>query len=257
MKPETYRYPNLETLSRAAAEYICDLAEESVQQQGGFSIALAGGHTPKSLYENLARHPIEARMPWPKIHVFWGDERCVPPDHPDSNYRMASFALISQVPIPPQNVHRIPVDKGSPEQAAEGYEKVLREFFGHSIEGNAPERPSAGNRQFTPLDLILLGIGKDGHTASLFPGDALLEEKDRWVASVGIPRGSPPVPRVTMTLPMINRARRVMFLASGVEKRDVVSSILNDPNKARRLYPAARIQPQGKLVWFLDDETLG
>jgi len=219
MKPEIQRYPNLETLSHAAAEYICILAGESVQKKGVFTVVLAGGKTPELLYETLAHPPFDARIPWPQVHFFWGDERCVPPDHPDSNFGMASRTLISRVPVLPQNVHRIPGEAASPAEAAEEYEKTLREFFTHSIEGS-PSRSRLGeNHQSPSFDLIILGAGKDGHTASLFPGDPVLEEKARWVASVDTPHGSPPVPRVTLTLPVINRARCVMFLVSGVEKR--------------------------------------
>ncbi len=256
MKREIRRYPNLETLSRGAAEYLCILAEESVPKKGVFTVALAGGKTPELLYETLAHPPFNARIPWPQVHFFWGDERCVPPDHLDSNFGMASRALISRVPVLPQNVHRIPGEAASPAEAAEEYEKTLREFFGRSTEGSFGRFPSAEGRQFPSFDFVMLGMGKDGHTASLFPGDPVLKEKERWVVSVGNPRGSPPVPRVTLTLPVINRARCVMFLVSGVEKQDVIRLIMDDPETANRLYPAARIQPEGRLLWFLDEQAL-
>jgi 6-phosphogluconolactonase len=256
MKPEIRRYPNLETLSRGAAEYLCILTEESVPKKGVFTVALAGGKTPELLYETLAHPPFDARIPWPQVHFFWGDERCVPPDHPDSNFGMASRALISRVPVLPQNVHRIPGEAASPAEAAEEYEKTLREFFGRSIEGSFGRSPSAEGRQFPSFDFVMLGMGKDGHTASLFPGDPVLKEKERWVASVGNPCGSPLVPRVTLTLPAINRARCVMFLVSGVEKQDVIRLIMDDPETANGLYPAARVQPEGRLLWFLDEQAL-
>ncbi len=245
MKREVKRYPNLEVLSEAAAEFICSLAGERVSQSGLFTIALSGGKTPKSLYEKLAASPHAARMPWPHIHLFWGDERCVPLDHPESNFSMAFHALISKVPIPPQNVHRMPAEIEPPGDAAEAYERILWEFFGSPKEAG-----------LTPtFDLILLGVGKDGHTASLFPGDQALEEEKRWVTAVLTPHGSPRVPRITLTLPLINRARCVLFIVSGSGKREVVGSILEEPDSAAQLYPAARVNPDGKVVWLIDEKT--
>ncbi len=257
LKPEVQYYPDLKTLSRNAAEYVSALAERSVGERGIFTVALAGGRTPKLLYENLVQSPFEARMPWAHIHFFWGDERFVPPDHPDSNFGMAFRAMISRAPVLSENIHPIPTERASPEEVAEAYEKTLREFFGHSIEGDAPQSRSAENRRFPAFDLIMLGIGKDGHTASLFPGDGALDERERWVAAVTCPRGSPAVPRITLTLPVINRARCVTFLVSGVEKRDVVHSILNDPQTASHLYPAAMVHTEGKILWILDEEAAG
>lgn len=254
MKPEIHHYPDLETLSLMAAEYICTVAAKSAHERGAVTVALAGGNTPRPIYKCLAGPPFAGRMPWPHIHLFWGDERCVPPDHPDSNFGMAFGALISRVPIPPENVHRIRAEMASPEKAAEAYEKTLRGFFAPLLSGD--DAGVAEDPQFPPFDLILLGVGKDGHTASLFPGDPGLEEKDRWVVPVGKPRGAPPVPRVTLTLPVINRARCVLFLVSGAEKRDVVPLIVNDRETAGRLYPAARVRPRGRVVWLLDEEAL-
>lgn len=257
LKPEVQHYPDLKTLSCNAAEYVSALAGRSVGERGIFTFALAGGRTPKLLYENLVQPPFEARMPWARIHFFWGDERFVPPDHPDSNFGMAFRTLISGAPVPSQNIHPIPTDRASPEEAAEIYEKTLRQFFGYSIDGEASPSHPTKNRRFPAFDLIMLGVGKDGHTASLFPGDGALDEKERWVTAVNHPRGSPAVPRITLTLPVINRARCVTFLVSGVEKRDVVHSILNDPQTASRLYPAAMIHPEGKILWILDEEAAG
>ncbi len=246
MKPEVRRYPDLEHLSNAAAEFICSLADEGSNKSGLFTIALSGGKTPKSLYANLARPLYTTRMSWSHIHLFWGDERCVPPDHPESNFSMAFRALISKVPIPVQNIHRIPAETEPPEEAAEAYEAVLREFFS--------SRRKAG--PISTFDVILLGVGKDGHTASLFPGDQALEEKKRWVTAVRAPQGSPPVPRITLTLPLINGARWVLFMVSGSGKREVVRSILQDPLLAAQRFPAARVNPGGRVVWLIDNETV-
>jgi 6-phosphogluconolactonase len=256
MKPEVRCYGNLEALSNAAAEFTCTLAEKHVEMHGLFTVALSGGNTPRPLYEALARLPFVARMPWPHIHLFWGDERCVPPDHPDSNFAMAFRALISNVPVPPRNVHRIPAEMESPEDAAEAYEKILGEFFGSSIKTDTHSTISSGGEPFPSFDLVLLGVGKDGHTASLFPGDHALEERKRWVTAVRNPHASLPVPRITLTLPVINRAGGVLFMVSGRGKREVVCSILEDRDAAARLYPAARVNPKGEVAWLIDQEAV-
>ena len=255
MEREVRRYPNLKALSSAAAEFMCTLAEESASEHGFFTVALSGGKTPKSLYESLAGPSYAPMMPWPHIHLFWGDERYVPSDHPDSNFAMAFRSLISKVAITPRNVHRIPGEMESPEDAAAAYEKILREFFGSIPEGDTHSHAPPVGESFPSFDLILLGMGRDGHTASLFPGDQAIEEEKRWVAAVRTPHGSPPVPRITLTLPVINRARCILFLVSGSGKEEVLRVILKDPNSAARRYPAARVIPDGRVVWFIDGET--
>ncbi|UCD71276.1 MAG: 6-phosphogluconolactonase, partial [Syntrophobacterales bacterium] len=189
-------------------------------------------------------------------HFFWGDERYVPRDHPDSNFAMAFRVLISRVPIPSQNVHRIPVEVEHPEGAAEAYERILREFLWSPKKADTHSRTPHGGELFPAFDLILLGVGKDGHTASLFPGDQALEEENRWVVAVHSPYGFPPVPRITLTLPVINRAGCILFTVSGSGKREVLRSILEDPDSAAHLYPAARVNPQGRVVWLIDEETV-
>jgi 6-phosphogluconolactonase len=254
-KPEVRRYWNIEALSSAAAEFLCRLAGKRVEKHGFFSIALSGGKTPKVLYETLAGPPYETRMPWPNIHFFWGDERCVSSDHPESNFGMAFRALISKVPIPSQNVHRVPAEIEPPENAAEAYEKILREFFEPSVKKDTYSNASGGGDPFPSFDLIVLGVGKDGHTASLFPGDPAVQEEKRWVAAVLAPHGSPPVPRITLTLPVINRAQCVLFMASGSEKKEVIRSILGDVSQTTWSYPAARVNPEGRMVWLIDEEA--
>ncbi len=255
MKPEVQRYPNLEALSNAAAEFTCRLAEKNVQKRGAFTLALSGGNTPRPLYEALARPPFDTRMPWRDIHLFWGDERCVPSDHPDSNFAMAFRTLISRIPIPSQNVHRIPAEIDPPEEAAGAYEKLLRGFFRTSVKKDTHSNASCGGEPFPSFDLILLGVGKDGHTASLFPDDRAVEEEKHWVATVRAPHSSPPVPRITLTLPVINRAECVLFMISGSGKREVIRSILEDLDPAPRSYPAARVNPEGIVVWLIDEEA--
>ena len=244
MKPEIHTYPTLADLSVAAAELISGLAEAAIKKKNVFTLVLSGGSTPRLLYEDLALQPFSKRIDWHKTHIFWGDERCVPPNHPDSNYGLAHQALVSKVNIPPANVHRIPAESGSANAAAEAYEETLRHFFA----------PSAGSEDPTHLpsfDLILLGLGQDGHTASLFPGDVALEEKYRWVAPVDGASASPPVPRVTLTLPVLNEAKWVVFLVSGSRKKGVFEKIINNPGTAA--YPAARVRPSGRLLWFIDE----
>ena len=253
MKRKVKRYPNLEVLSDAAAEFICSFANGRVHESGLFTIVLSGGKTPKLLYEKLAAPPYAAKMPWPHIHLFWGDERCVPPDHPESNFPMAFRALISRVPIPSQNVHRIPAEVEPPEGAAKAYEKTLREFFRYS---NTHSNFSHEGGPFPSFDLIVLGVGGDGHTASLFPGDKALGENKRWVTAVRTPYGSPPVARITLTLPLISRGLCILFLVSGAGKREVVGSILDDPKSAAQRYPAARVSTEGRVVWLIDEESL-
>ena len=244
MKPEIRTHSSLEDLSRAAAECICEIAEEAIKERGIFTLVLSGGTTPRLLYEELAKEPYASRVDWQHTYLFWGDERCVPSDNPDSNFSLALQTLISKVDVPPSNIHRIPAATGSPKPVAAEYETTLREFF----QATAGSDPSTS---FPSFDLVLLGIGGDGHTASLFPGDAALEERDRWVVAVDGANASPPVERITLTLPAINKARYVIFLASGSNKREVFQQVVNNPETSS--YPAARVKPSGRLVWFIDE----
>jgi 6-phosphogluconolactonase len=246
MRPEVRRYPNFENLSRAAAGFVCELAEKAVKKKGFFSFVLSGGKTPRLLYEILAKKDFSERMPWQQTHIFWGDERVVPPDHPDSNYAMAFDTLISKVPLPPENVHRIPTEKHPPDTIATVYENALRGFFQNTGRGEEISTLPA-------FDLILLGVGQDGHTASLFPGDLALEERSRWVVAVSGSKASPPVPRITLTYPIINRARCVLFLTSVSGKKEVLEAILDGQVPEDQPYPAARVKPLGSLLWFIDD----
>jgi 6-phosphogluconolactonase len=243
MKPEIRTYATLANLSSAAAEFIAGLAEATIKERNIFTLVLSGGSTPRLLYEELACQPISKRIDWQKTHIFWGDERCLPPDHGDSNYGLAHQALVSKVDIPPANVHRIPAEGGFA-NAAEAYEETLRHFF------HPPVRSKKGTH-FPSFDLVLLGLGQDGHTASLFPGDAALEEKYRWVVAVDGASASPPVPRITLTLPVLNKAKCVIFLVSGARTREAFEAIMNNPGTAA--YPAARVRPSGRLLWFIDE----
>lgn len=227
-------------LSERAAAEVARLIDASIQAGDRFTVALSGGSTPRSLYALLAR-PEWDRVPWEKIHLFWGDERCVPPDHPDSNYGMAREALISKVPIPAANVHRIEGEK-DPELAAAAYEMCLKRFF------------RLRDGEFPRFDLVLLGLGEDGHAASLFPGSDALRERRRLVVAAYVERLG--AWRVTLTLPVLNHAANVWFLAAGRNKADVVKRVLCGDPGAEDL-PAALVRPAGgRMVWLVDEAAL-
>jgi 6-phosphogluconolactonase len=230
--PEVIVLPNLEAVSQAAAERFVHLA----QTQSPFSVALAGGGTPRRLFELLATPPFSERIPWERVHVFWGDERCVPPDDPGSNYRMAREALLDHVPLPTDNIHRVHGEL-DPETAAQAYATELHGFFG---------------AQWPVFDLILLGMGDDGHTASLFPGSDALREKTRPVIGVTAQYQDRPARRVTLTPPAINAAREVMFLVVGASKAQTLQAVLKGAFQPHVL-PAQIVQPtDGHLAWLVD-----
>lgn len=243
MRTNVRRFDTMAALCREAAEYIRLRAEAAVREKGFFTLVLSGGRTPKPLYRYLARPALKDLLPWAKTHLFWGDERCVPPEHPDSNFRVARDSLLSRVGVPPGRLHRIPAEKKPPEEAARSYEDHLRRFF--SKTDYVP-----GKRRFFPsFDLILLGAGEDGHTASLFPGDKALQEKQRWIIPILKPGAPPSHPRITMTLPLLNSARHVLFLASQKGKERVLKEVLAPGPSSR--YPAGRVRPKGELLWLL------
>jgi 6-phosphogluconolactonase len=239
MKLDTRVYPDLDALSRAAMEELVGVFAESVAARGRFAIALAGGHTPARMY-SLWASKYSTQTPWDKVHLFWGDERFVPQDDPLSNYRMARETLISHVSIPATNVHPVPTNFAKPQQAASAYEAELRKYF-----GSAPPA----------FDAQLLGIGGEGHTASLFPGSPALEEKQRWVAAVRAPADPPD--RLTLTPVVLNCGRHTFFLVAGENKRKILAAIRSEPDSKPSEYPAARIRPPGPVFWFLDQAAAG
>ena len=227
-------YPDLESLSRAAAALLVRQANLAVAARGRFSVALAGGATPRRTYELLAAPPFKDQAPWDRMHVFWGDERCVPGNDSRSNARLAKEAWLDRVPIPGTQIHPMNCAQ-DPAAAARQYEAKLREFFA----GQPPR-----------LDLVLLGLGDDGHTASLFPGTPVLKERQRWAAAVYL--GEQNLYRVTLTAPLINQAAVVAFLVAGPSKAGVLREVLHGPRDPARL-PAQLIQPQrGELLWLAD-----
>jgi 6-phosphogluconolactonase len=228
------RYENLEAVSQAAAELFAARASTAVRDRGRFSVALAGGNTPRRAYELLAQKPLCDSVPWSQVHVFWGDERCVPPDDSRSNYRMAREALLDRVPVPAAQIRRMR-GEGDPEAAAAAYERELRQFF------------SDGKSRF---DLVLLGMGDNAHTASLFPGLPVLDELARWVAAVYIAELQ--MHRLTLTAPAINQAATIAFLVAGADKAQPLKEVLQGPRDPQRL-PAQLIQPvDGELLWLVD-----
>ncbi len=228
-------YPTPEALARAAAERFVTLADESIRRRGRFAVALAGGSTPRGMYQQLTTIEFAERLDWEHIHVFWGDERAVPSDHPESNYRMAYEELLRFTAIPPANIHRVETEQ-PPEPAALAYERAIRAFF-------TPESPR--------FDLILLGMGTDGHTASLFPGSAALHASDRLVVAHIVEKLN--AWRITFTPTLINDARDVAFLVSGERKARRLRQVLFGPFQPEEL-PAQLIRPpRGRLCWLVDE----
>jgi 6-phosphogluconolactonase len=227
-----HTFADAETLAQDVAEWLCGLARASDRP---FADCLSGGSTPRRLYELLATPEIASRFPWNRTHWFWGDERFVPHDSPDSNYGMAREAFLSRVPAPAHNVHAIPTEGLSPVQAATAYEATLKRFYGADI--LAPARPL--------FDVTLLGIGENGHTASLFPGQPALQEIRRWVVAV---IGTKSEPRITLTYPALDSSRDVAFVVTGKGKRDVVARA----QAGDRTIPAGLVRPVGRLHWFTD-----
>ncbi|MBW4519710.1 MAG: 6-phosphogluconolactonase [Scytolyngbya sp. HA4215-MV1] len=221
-------------LIQKSLDIFLEKAQAAIAERGVFTVALAGGNTPKPLYEAI----VTQGLPWQKIHIFWGDERYVPPDHPDSNQGMARHAWLDQVGFPETNVHPMPTDEADPALAAQKYEAHLQTFF---------QIPPG---QFPALDLVLLGIGDDGHTASLFPFTEALKVHDRLI-TVGNKDGQP---RITFTAPLINQAKTVVFLVAGASKQLALAEIFAENGDANHC-PARLIQPQEELWWLLDQSA--
>lgn len=229
-----------DALSHAVAEQFVRLTTEAAHARGRCTVALSGGSSPKGVYRLLGAPAFRARVRWNEIHFFWGDERHVPPDHFDSNYRMAVEAMLSNVPVPPANVHRVRGESPDAEQVARDYENEVR----RCVDGQPIPR----------FDLIHLGIGTDGHIASLFPGSAALEERERLCVANWVPTLN--ARRITLTLPVLNAARAVVLIAAGLEKASIIQRALHDRGESP--LPAQLIQPtDGELWWMLDRASAG
>jgi len=221
-----------ETTIAYCVDHLIKIAHESIRDHGQFYIALSGGSTPKAIYERLTTPPFSFEIDWSKVFLFWSDERSVPPSHPDSNYRMAMEAGLNKMAIPPSHIHRMRAEDDI-EKNAELYEKTIKDTL-HAY----------------PFDLIMLGMGEDGHTASLFPQTAALKEEKRWVVANYIDKMK--TWRMTMTFPCINRARHIVLYIMGSSKKEIASKVLSHPD----LYPSGKIgTPQNKALWILDQDA--
>jgi len=228
-------HEDTKALAQAAADHFVTASEEAIENRGRFTVALSGGTTPQEAYGRLSDPMLATKVSWRNVHLFWGDERCVPPEHPDSNYRMARKTMIQKVPIPQANVHRIQGEL-DPDLAAEAYVEELQSVFG------SEERPR--------FDLIFLGLGEDGHTASLFPSSLALRETEHWVLAVF--EEADQAWRVTLTPPVLNAARQLSFLVSGESKAARLQEVLEGEPQAEPL-PAQLIQPlNGQVTWLVD-----
>lgn len=256
----THLSADLELASRAAARTVAEIARDAVAARGRFTFAVAGGITPRRLYELLGTE-LRDLVPWPHVDLFWGDERCVPPDDPRSNYRLVRTALLDPLSRDRPSVHRIPGEMG-PEAAADAYHAELARFFGSA----AP--PGPGAAESATFDLVLLGLGRDGHTASLFPGH-VDPGSSRWAMPARAPAGEEPADRVTMTLRALNAARRAMFLVAGEEKQAALARVRRAVDSRDEREPAARGAPEedvppaalvratGGVDWFVDRAAMG
>jgi 6-phosphogluconolactonase len=236
---ESRIFPTIAQMSEAALAEILRILNDAVAKRGRFSIALCGGHTPAKLYA-LWAEKYKTQTPWDHVHLFFGDERFVPEDDLLSNYRMARQTLMDHVPIPKENVHPMLTDFPSPDKAAEAYEVEMRRFFGEG----APA-----------FDVQLLGLGVEGHTASLFPGSPALDEQRRWAVAVTAP--AEPPQRLTLTPVVLNQGLNTFFLVAGENKREILTALRSEPQNVPSKYPAGRIRPARGVVWYLDQAAAG
>ncbi len=233
--PQIKVLPDPDAVAVAAAEHCVAAAQWAIAQNGAFSVALAGGSTPKAMFAHLAEEPLRSQVKWEAVEIYFGDERCVPPEHPESNFGMAHATLLSKVPIVPEKIHRM---RGEidPQQAAKEYGLLLKKNF-----------PEKG------IDLVLLGMGDDGHTLSLFPGTAAVEEREhRVVANYAEHSTTGKSWRITMTAPFVNRSEEILVCVTGAKKAARVAEVLEGPRDPKRL-PIQLIEPEsGKMIWLLD-----
>ena len=235
MKAEQKILPDSASLIEAAAEHFVATARAAIAKRGVFYVALAGGSTPKGLYQKLATSPYNEQIDWSRVHLFFGDERCVPHTHDDSNFKMANHAMIDHVSIPDENVHRMPTEKVDAAEVAEAYAQTMQEVMDGA-----------------PFDLLLLGLGPDGHIASLFPDTPALDVTDTLTTSLFVEKFESW--RVTMTYPVINAARQVIVFISGEAKAAIVKDITGDAISG---LPVQRLAPQNDYFWFMDKAAAG
>ncbi len=233
---QTTTYPDIETISREAAHYTMRVAREAIAKRGKFTFALSGGTTPGKMYSLLTSEPYRSQIDWSAVHLFWSDERCVPPTDPQSNYYLAEQMLLSKLNLRPDQIHRMPADRPDRERAAADYEAEIRKVLG----GDLPA-----------FDLLQLGIGPEAHTASLFPHQPSLREQKRLVMPVSVPK--PPPDRLTFTPPLLRAARHILFLATGADKAEALYEVLEGADNPEE-YPTQGIvrQAKGEVVWMVD-----
>ncbi len=238
MNKNIHAYPNKEKLVAATTERIADCMEQAIQKNGLCNMALSGGKTPGGIFSLLASNPYRDRLDWSRLHIFWGDERMVPPEHQDSNFRLVRETLLDHIKMPDENVHRMRGEI-APEEAAAEYAELLHDHFKDS--------PPC-------FDLMLLGLGEDGHTASLFPETDAVEECEKHAVAVFVPKLD--AWRVTLTLPVLNAARKILFLVSGKSKSKMVQRIMSNKQPAKEI-PATMVNPQnGEIHWMMDSEAM-
>lgn len=229
-------YPDIDTISREAANYTMRVAREAIAKRGKFTFALSGGTTPGKMYSLLVSEPYRSQIDWSAVHLFWSDERCVAPTDPQSNYHLAQEVLLSKLNLRPEQIHRVPAERPDRQQAAADYEAEIRKVLG----GDMPA-----------FDLIQLGMGPEAHTASLFPHQPSLREEKRLIMPVSVPK--PPPDRLTFTPPLLRAARHILFLAIGADKAAALHEVLEGTDNAEE-YPSQGIvrQAKGEVIWMLD-----
>ncbi len=256
MKGNIRKFEDTEALVEDVASFIETRAKESIEASGIFTFVLSGGNTPKSLYSRLSKPPYSKIIDWDRVFIFWGDERFVPKNDASSNYRMAEEFLLSNVPIPEENIFPVPDphEEKTLQNAASLYETRLRDFFtSKDVSKKIPkEKHGKISGAFPSFDVTLLGIGDDGHTASLYPGSPALEEKKRWVTAVAAPDYAPVKQRITLTLPLLNNSKNILFLVSGASKKNILNALFKSHSEKTALYPAGMINPAGELYWYTD-----
>ena len=229
-------FSDQDTLSHAAARHVVQIARESIATHGRFSLALSGGSTPKGLYRLLGSEPYRSQIDWALVEIFWSDERCVPPESEESNFHLAQQTLLQQIPIASDQIHRMPADLPNRDQASHAYTVEMQTVF--------------GTDRIPKFDLLQLGMGPEGHTASLFPHQPSLHEQTRLVMPVTVPK--PPPDRLTFTPPLLNAAIHILYLVTGADKADALHAVLEGPHQPDE-YPAQLVNPpQGEVTWFLD-----
>lgn len=239
VQPGVMVCPDGDSVARAAARMFVEWAWQAIARQGAFRVALSGGSTPQAMYGHLANETYRKQVDWAKVHLFWGDERCVPPDDPENNFGMARKGLLIRVPVPGVNVHRMEAERDDLGRAAQDYEELLRRELDRDEHG------------FPRFDLVFLGMGADGHTASLFPGARGIRTTSRWVSTPLVSKLGKR--RMTLTLPVLNAARRVLFLVVGSEKAAMLRTVLEE--KLDPPLPSQLVQPTDGQRWFVVDRA--